>query len=79
MTSLATIKEWYDRGDDGTHSHMVVMCDTFDYEDYPMYVTKGEDPRERASRNADKVMECYSYALGWDVQSKQFRAQNWDF
>ena len=79
MTTLATIKEWYDRGDDGTHSHMIVKVDMMDNEDYPMYVNKGENPREVNARNPERTMECYSYALGWEVQSKQFRAQNWDF
>lgn len=79
MTTLATIKNWYDNGDTGSFSHMLVKWDSFDNEDYPVYVTKGDNPREVALRNTEKTMECYSYALGWEVQSKQFRAQNWEF
>ncbi len=79
MTTLTDIKRWYDNGDTGEFSHMIVKVDMMDHEDYPVYVSKGDNPREVSARNVERTIECYSYALGWDVQSKQFRAQNWDF
>jgi hypothetical protein len=44
-------------------THLIVMCDTYDWEDYPKYVKQGEDPRiiqaESNGVNMQKVMEVY--------------------
>lgn len=76
--TLSDLKAMYDAGDTGEFSHMIVKCDMFDYEDYPVYVKVGEDARAVAARNSEKTMECYSYALGWDIQSVEHRAYHWE-
>ncbi len=40
--SRADIKRWFRNGKKNGATHMIVVCDTFDYEDYPVYVEKGE-------------------------------------
>jgi hypothetical protein len=54
-------------------THMIVVCDTFDYEDFPVYVKKGEDVREIVQKYKDpdrmsKVMEVYSYKKTFEGQ-----------
>jgi hypothetical protein len=45
-------------------THVVIVCDTFDYEDYPVEVLKGQDVREVAKANngpnMTRLMEVYS-------------------
>lgn len=75
---LDDLKNMYERGNTGEYSHMIVKCDMIDMEDYPIYVKYGEDPRVIDKQNVERTMECYSYALGWELQSKEHRAQHWD-
>jgi hypothetical protein len=76
--TLSELAGMYARGDTGEYSHMIIKVDAFDYEDYPIYVKSGDNPREIARDNGDRTMECYSYALGWEVQSKERRANHWE-
>lgn len=75
---LADIKNWFESAEAQGATHMIVKCDTFDWEDYPVYVMPGEDPRTVNSENPDRTMECYKISLGWESQSKEYRAGNWD-
>lgn len=72
------IHEAYKAGDTGEYSHMIVAYDSFDYENYPIYVTHGADPRALRPSNGDRVDECYRYDLGWEAQSKERRANHWE-
>ncbi len=81
MTTRAEIEGWLDRlyaSDDQTH--MIVVTDTFDYEDYPRYVGINENIYDvlASIRGQDmtKVMEVYSRALTKDEQLDQQRAFN---
>jgi predicted house-cleaning NTP pyrophosphatase (Maf/HAM1 superfamily) len=58
------ISSWFDAGVTQGASHMIVVCDTFEYEDYPVYVRpeSTSDARkvaEEHSKNMQRVMECY--------------------
>jgi len=75
----AEIKRAYERGEKLNASHMIVAYDSFDYADYPIYVQPGENPRDHIPENGDRVMECYRYILGWEKQSKESRANHWEF
>ena len=63
-------------------THMIVVCDTFSYEDYPVYVTKKERVTEKFSeydrKNMQKVMEVYSYQRDLEAQLNEQRAFHWD-
>ena len=45
-------------------THVLIVCDTFDYEDYPVYVGNRQDVREVAKANdgpnMTRLMEVYS-------------------
>lgn len=75
---LSDIKEAYDEGERLGATHMLVAWDSFDGENYPIYVMPGENPQEKRPSNGDSVDECYRYALGWDAQAGEFRAQHWE-
>ncbi len=59
---------------------MIVFCDTFDHEDFPVYVMPGENIRARldaAQGNPmQRLMEVYNYALPLEDQLNERRAYN---
>lgn len=60
-------------------SHMLVVCDTFDWSDYPVFVLRGQDVNEKIkeySKNMQKVMEVYSYDLPLQQQLDSQKAWN---
>lgn len=83
MTSRATIGDWLSRlYEDDNLSHMIVVCDTFDHEDYPVYVKKSENVRDRAreyeGKNMQRIMEVYSKTYSFEDQMKEHRAYHYD-
>lgn len=76
--SRSEILEAYTHGEAVGASHMIVAFDSFDYENYPIYVMPGQDPKEHKPSNGDHVDECYDYRLGWGAQVVEHRANHWD-
>jgi hypothetical protein len=62
-TSRADISRWFDEGVNQGASRLIVVCDTFEYEDYPLYVkTDAEFDTKFAQYNGINmqiVMEVY--------------------
>lgn len=77
--SADDISRWFDEGKArSTVTHMVIVCDTFDYEDYPVYVVEGEDVRKVEdehdnAQNMSKVMEVYKMSEDKDEQLRRQR------
>ena len=63
MTTKAEISEWFDDGLHFGSTHMLVVCDTFNHEDYPVHATSADDALRQFSRhdgpNMQRVMEVY--------------------
>jgi len=82
VTTTGIIRGWLEEGIKRGATHMIVVCDTFDYEDYPSYVMPGEDVREEAStydgKNMQRVMEVYSLSQDIEAQLQERRAFNYD-
>lgn len=80
-TSAEVLAQWFDHGVADGATHMIVVCDTYDWDDYPVYVTPTEDAREKAQTYNDKemqqVMEVYDLALPKADQMAEFRAFNY--
>jgi len=80
MTSKTEIQGWFDRGVREGKKYMIVVCDTFDREDYPSYASDDEECREklRHYRTAEmqRVMEVYNLTRDRDAQMAQHRANN---
>lgn len=76
------ISRWFDRGVEQSATHLIVVCDTYDYEDFPVYVQPGQDTREIADRESrrpmQKVMEVYALHLDKEAQLAQRRAFHYD-
>jgi hypothetical protein len=66
-TSKEEIRVWFRRGVDMGVTHMLVVCDTFDYEDYPVYVKAGESLSDAEKKydgsNMQRIMEIYRMDL----------------
>jgi hypothetical protein len=80
MTSKETILGWIEEGIAHGHTHMLVVCDSFTYEDYPVYV-----PPEHACFDIhdvyanlmmQKVMEIYD--LRKDINSQLNSVRAWE-
>jgi hypothetical protein len=79
MTTKDEIMNWLEEGKAVGATHMLVICDTFDWEDYPVYVKTIEDVNKKIAEYSDpnkmqKIMEVYSYALDIEAQLKEHRA-----
>lgn len=62
MTSREEISGWFDRGVAEGKTHMVVVCDTFDWDDYPVYANDEQSARFIFSNpgSMQKAMEVYN-------------------
>src|SRR5512135_1074915 len=61
------IRGWLKCGKHKGATHVIIVCDTFDWTDYPVYVLPGvsvaEEIEKYGSNNLQKVMEVYNLAL----------------
>jgi hypothetical protein len=81
--SRVDISGWFDRGVKQGATHMIVICDTYDYEDYPKFINA--DTPEQAKKLADaengvnmqQVMEVYNLKMDKQSQMDQHRAFNY--
>jgi hypothetical protein len=61
-TTQSDVTRWLSDGVAKGAAHMIVVCDTFSYEDYPVYVMPNEtlgDMRSKYSVSMQRVMEVY--------------------
>lgn len=74
------IRKWFENGNIDNNTHMIVVCDTFDWDDYPVYVSCNENVRKRYNQihgvNMQIVMEVYSYSISIEEQLNQIRCFN---
>jgi hypothetical protein len=73
------IREWLDQAAAKKATHLIVVCDTFDYADYPEFVLPGEDVHaaiKKFNREAQmsRVMEVYNMAMPLAEQLAEHRA-----
>ena len=70
-TTAEDIKGWFDDGVKQKADYMLVVCDTFDWEDYPVYCSTAEYWKERKahSANMQRIMESYDLHQSKDSQT----------
>jgi hypothetical protein len=77
-TSEEEIRGWLERGQKEGATHVVVVVDTYDHEDYPVMVKPEESVRdvfdEHNMKNMQRVMEVYALHLDLDAQLNEFRS-----
>jgi hypothetical protein len=70
--SLRDIADWFQRGVDEGATHMIVVCDTYDYDDYPVYIEPKMDFWKEYGRydgkNMQRVMKVYDLKMPWSQQ-----------
>jgi len=76
------ISRWLAEGKREKATHMIVVCDTYDWEDYPVYVSRRENVREIYSdyngKEMQRVMEVYSLKKDTESQLNEHRSFNFD-
>ena len=81
MTTRMDLKVWFDQGKKEGATHMIVVCDTFDYGDYPAYVTPPETIHDRITyyklSPMQRIMEVYDLSMDRDTQLNESRAYNY--
>lgn len=78
MTTKADIADWLKSARKQKCSHLLVVTDTYDWEDYPVYVTADDNVHQRINHyngpNMQKVTEVYSMALTDAAQLAEHRS-----
>lgn len=74
------IEVWFETGVAKGATHLIVVCDTFDYDGYPVYFSPTEDVREvfehYNGKNMQKVVEVYKLSMDRATQLAEHRAFN---
>lgn len=88
-TTKDLIAQWFTQGQARGATHLIVVCDTYEYEDYPVYVMPGENARQKANEygrsdsrglptlennQMSKVMEVYLLSTPLEGQLNERRA-----
>lgn len=73
------ISQWIDLGKEQKATHLIVICDTFDYKYYPAYVMPNEDVHKKAKSfdSMQKIMEIYDLNKNIDSQLNKHRVFNY--
>ena len=70
------VHEWLLRGQQNGATHVIVACDTFDMEDYPVYVQSDQQVQAEIEKvqghEMQKVMEVYNLALPLEAQLSEW-------
>lgn len=78
-TSKDDIKGWFDRGIAQNKDFMIIVCDTFNYEDYPVYCSFtafNAQYNAHSGKNMQRIMEVYDLSMDRDKQLAENRAFN---
>jgi len=78
IATLNTIREWLNWAKEGRYTHLIVMCDEFDYSDYPVYISLEQNIEEEYEKwrkePMQRVMEVYDLSLDIEAQLKETKA-----
>lgn len=64
------ISKWFDEGKNAGKSHMVVVCDTWDYDDYPVFVDSADEARQKVANPGQMQRAMEVYRLSDDKQEQ---------
>jgi type II secretory pathway component PulL len=80
VTTRSEIRSWLERAKREGATHMIVACDTFSYEDYPISVLPGTNPHDVALGLGEmqRLMECYAMHLPLEAQVQEERARHFE-
>ena len=79
-TTMNDIREWIERADKTKVSHVIIVSDTFKYDEYPVQVLVVEDISKRITeyngKNMQRVMEVYNLSMDIEEQLQKHRCWN---
>lgn len=79
-TTKLDLRAWFEQGKRQGARYMIVVCDTFDHEDYPSYVMPHENIHDRISyykhSPMQRITEVYNLTLDRDKQLNENRSFN---
>jgi hypothetical protein len=79
-TNRVEIAQWLAHAQDEGASHLLIVCDGFDYEEYPVLVMPEENVEEKIdeynAKAMQNVMEVYHMQIDIPMQLGQTRAWN---
>ncbi len=79
-TTQDDIRQWLLRGKEEGATHVIVVCDTFDYDDYPVMVSPKQSVHEVMEeyngKNMQKIMEVYNLSMDLEKQLNEGRSYN---
>lgn len=69
-TSVDTLRQWFDDGLAAGAKYMVIVCDTFDWSDFPLFYTTEDAAQRRVSSPGpmEKIMEVYDLTADRESQ-----------
>lgn len=77
----ATKKEiaaWFTQGANMKEAFMLIVCDGFEMDDYPVYASTERELKQKAEdlngRNMQRVMESYDLRMDMEIQLAELRA-----
>lgn len=75
MTTREEISDWFDRGQKDGWDYMVVVCDKWDYSDYPVYCSTKKAAQNKWDNPGEmqRAMECYNLKGNKQAQLNQRR------
>jgi hypothetical protein len=77
---MAFDEQWFDRGIEEGARYLIVACDTFSYDDYPVFVKENENfykkYDELDGKNMQKIMEVYDLKMDKETQLNEQRAHH---
>lgn len=74
------IRGWIERGQKQGATHLIVVCDTWDWDDFPVFVQPSQNVREVEKGhmgNMERVMEVYNLSKDIEEQLNQDRSFNY--
>ena len=83
MTALRSdIERWLVSAKEKGATHLIVAVDSYDFDNYPVYVGPNEKVREEEAKITSKSMqgvdEVYSMSMDLDEQLAEIRAFNYN-
>lgn len=71
------IHRWLKAGIKQGATHVIIKCDTFDWDDYPSYVMPGEDVAKKVANPGSMQIIMEVYALHLDIEGQLSEHRSW--
>ncbi len=82
-TTRNDIRQWAEEAKKGGATHMMVVCDTFNHDDYPVPVLPGDNVREVFAmynkENMQRVIEVYALHVDLESQLNEERSFHFEY